>query len=1060
MYRKIESDMKFKDRELEIMELWRQHDLQHKLMDMNEGKEVYTVYDGPPTANGKPHIGHVLTRSIKDIIPRYRRMKGYHVEFKAGWDTHGLPVELEVEKLLGINGKPEIEEYGIEAFVKKCKESVWKYKDEWEQISDRLAFSADMEHPYITYENTYIESEWWALKQIWDKGLLYNGYKVVPYCPRCGTALSSHEVAQGYKDVKDTSIFVRFRAKDEDNTFFAAWTTTPWTLPSNVALAVNPEASYVKIRLNAGAAQNGNEKTAACYEAGTQYIMAESLVEGFFGQGNYEVLEHFKGEELVGRHYEPLFTYGLEIIKKSKKDAFYVVSADYVTLEDGTGIVHIAPAFGEDDAKVGRQYNLPLVQLVEPDGTMSQDVTDFAGEWVKDADFGIMDKLEDEHLLMRRQVYEHNYPHCWRCDTPLIYYARNTWFIEMTKLRDNLVANNRTVNWIPENVREGRFGNFLENVVDWGLSRERYWGTPLPVWQCECGHEHCIGSIEELKAMSTDCPDDIELHKPYIDRVHVTCPACGGEMHRVAEVIDGWFDSGAMPFAQYHYPFENKEKFEENFPADFISEAQDQTRGWFYSLMAISTLLFDQSPYENVVVMGLVQDQEGRKMSKHLGNVVDPWDVLNKQGADAVRWYFYHNSQPWLPSRFSDDAVSEGQRKFMGTLWNTLAFYTLYADIDQFDPAKYTLDYSTLGVMDRWVLAKLANLTAKVDSGLAKYDITGSARAIQDFCEELSNWYVRRSRERFWADGMEEDKVNAYLTLYTALATLAKLTAPFVPYISEAIYQTVVKTTQEGEPESVHLCSYPEAVAQWQDDRLVQDMDRLINLVQLGRAARNNSGMKNRQPLARVLIAGAKPFSDELTQVLKDELNIDEAEYIDSADELLTYHFKPQLRTLGKKLGGKLPLVREALAKVDGNKAWAELQESHELRLSVEGETIVLAEEDLIVETGEAEGYAAVSENGVTVALDLTLTPELEARGFVREIISKVQNMRKDSDFVVTDRIRLYYDGTDKINGIIHTYQDIISGEVLAAEILNERTPDGTDWKINGEDCRLKVERV
>ncbi len=880
----------------------------------------------------------------------------------------------------------------------------------------------------------------------------------------------------------------RLRLLGQDNTYFVIWTTTPWTLPSNVALAVNPDASYVKIELTSGAVAEAQaraaashkhehdhkhdlkhdhdhtddhkDKTSACYEAGTKYIMAESLVEGFFGEGNYEVLERYKGEELAGMHYEPLFTYGRNQVEKAKKDAYYVVSADYVTLEDGTGIVHIAPAFGEDDAKIGRQYNLPFVQLVEPDGTMSQDVTDFAGQWVKDADFGLMDKLEEEGLLLRRQVYEHNYPHCWRCDTPLIYYARNTWFIEMTKLRDELVANNRTVNWIPENVREGRFGNFLENVVDWGLSRERYWGTPLPVWQCECGHEHCMGSIEELKSMSENCPDDIELHKPYIDRVQVKCPECGGLMHRVPEVIDGWFDSGAMPFAQYHYPFENKEKFEENFPAAFISEAQDQTRGWFYSLMAISTLLFEQSPYENVIVMGLVQDQDGRKMSKHLGNVVDPWDVLNKQGADAIRWYFYHNSQPWLPSRFSDESVSEGQRKFMATLWNTLAFYTLYAEIDQFDPSKYRLDYNTLGVMDRWVLAKLNTLTAKVDAGLDRYDITGSARAIQDFSDDLSNWYVRRSRERFWADGMEEDKVNAYLTLYTALLTLAKLTAPFVPYISEAIYQTVVKSTQVEAPVSVHLCAYPEVVSQWEDDRLVQDMDRLITLVSLGRAARNNSGMKNRQPLARVLIAGAKPFSEELTQVLKDELNIDEAEYIESADALLTYHFKPQLRTLGKKLGAKLPLVREALAKADGNKSFAELQATKELRLTLEGEEIVLAEEDLIIETGEAEGYAAVSEGGVTVALDLTLTEELLDRGFVREIISKVQNMRKDAGFVVTDRINLYYDGTDKINRIIHTNQQMIGSEVLALTIEEAQVADATEWKINGEDCRLKVERV
>lgn len=1059
MYRKINSDMKFTDRELEILDSWRTMDLSHKLIDMNHGGEVYTVYDGPPTANGKPHIGHVLTRSIKDIIPRYRRMKGYHVEFKAGWDTHGLPVELEVEKILGINGKPQIEEYGIEPFVHQCKKSVWKYKDEWEQISDRLAFSADMEHPYITYENSYIESEWWALRQIWDKGLLYNGYKVVPYCPRCGTALSSHEVAQGYKDVKETSVFVRFKAEG-DNTWFAAWTTTPWTLPSNVALCVNPEADYVLLELNEQAASAANAKTEQAYAAGTRYYMAAALAESFFGEGNFEVLEQYVGTDMVGKAYEPIFNFGQNQVERSGKKAFYLVADDYVTLSDGTGIVHIAPAFGEDDARLGRRNNLPFVQLVETDGTMSDDVEGFAGVFCKDADAGLMDKLEADARMLRRQTFEHNYPHCWRCDTPLIYYARNTWFIEMTKLRDRLVANNQTVNWIPENVRDGRFGNFLENVVDWGLSRERYWGTPLPVWRCSCGYDHCIGSIAELKEMSDNCPEDIELHKPYIDKIDVKCPQCGGTMHRVSEVIDGWFDSGAMPFAQYHYPFENKEKFEANFPSDFISEAQDQTRGWFYSLMAISTLLFDKSPYENVIVMGLVQDADGRKMSKHLGNVVDPWTVLNKQGADAVRWYFYHNSQPWLPSRFSDEAVSEGQRKFMGTLWNTLAFYTLYAEIDQFDPKQHSLVFDTLSIMDRWLLAKLSTLVDKVDSGLNHYDITGSARAIQDFCDELSNWYVRRSRERFWADGMEQDKVNAYMTLYTALETLARLSAPFVPYMSEAIYQTVVRSTDSAASESVHLCSYPAAQEEWKNDRLVQDMDRLIEVVQLGRAARNNSGMKNRQPLARVMIAGSKPFTEELTQVLQDELNIDAAEYIDSAEALLTYSFKPQLRTLGKRLGALLPKVRDQLNHVDGQKAWQELKKNGTLTLTVDEQTIAFTEEDLIIETGEAQGYAVMSENGVTVALDLTLSEELLDRGFVREIISKLQNMRKDSGFEVMDRIRVYFEGTDKINTVMHTNSDLIAGEVLAVELIHRKSPEATEWNINGELSYLAVERV
>lgn len=1059
MYRKIESDMNFKDRELEIQAFWREHDLQHKLEDMNKGKEVFTVYDGPPTANGKPHIGHVLTRSIKDIIPRYRRMKGCHVEFKAGWDTHGLPVELEVEKALNIDGKEEIEEYGIEPFVEACKSSVWKYKDEWEQISERLAFSADMENPYVTYDNNYIESEWWALKKIWEKGLLYNGYKIVPYCPRCGTALSSHEVAQGYKDLVETSVFVRFKAEGE-NTWFAAWTTTPWTLPSNVALCVNPDERYVLAELNEKAAEHAPEEVKAAYAAGTRYIMAEALLDAVFGEGCYEVLESKIGHELEGMRYEPIFPYGEKQIAAMKKDAFYLVADDYVTMSDGTGIVHIAPAFGEDDARLGRNYDLPFVQLVKPDGTMDEDVTGFGGVFCKEADAGLMDRLEENGRMLRRQSFEHNYPHCWRCDTPLIYYARNTWFIQMTKLRDNLVANNQTVNWIPENVRDGRFGNFLENVVDWGLSRERYWGTPLPVWRCECGYDHCIGSIEELKSMSENCPDDIELHKPYIDQVNVKCPKCGRTMKRVSEVIDCWFDSGAMPFAQYHYPFENKELFEKHFPSDFISEAQDQTRGWFYSLMAISTLLFDQSPYQNVVVMGLVQDKDGRKMSKHLGNVVDPWDVLNKQGADAIRWYFYHGSQPWLPSRFSDEAVSEGQRKFMGTLWNTLAFYTLYADIDQFDPSAYTLDYEKLSVMDRWLLAKLKDVCDKVDSGLGKYDITTSARAISGFCDELSNWYVRRCRERYWAEGMEQDKINAYMTLYTALETLARLIAPFVPYLAEAVYQTVVRTTMPEKSVSVHLCSYPELPEAWRNDRLVQGMDKLIELVQLGRAARNNASMKNRQPLSAAYVAGTKPVDEALQAVLRDELNIDTVKFIESAESLMSYTFKPQLRTLGKKLGALLPKVRKALSELDGSKAWAELKENGHITLEADGKDITLTKDDLIIETGNAEGYAVMSENGLTVALNLKLTDDLIKRGYVREIISKVQNMRKDSDFEVTDRIRLYYDGSEKLNRVIADEADKIASEVLAEDVIHEKKADASEWDINGETCFLKVERL
>lgn len=1058
MYKKIQSDMHFKEREEAIQKLWEDMDLQHKLEEANMGKEIFTIYDGPPTANGKPHIGHVLTRSIKDLFPRYRRMKGQQVEFKAGWDTHGLPVELEVEKLLGIDGKDEIEAYGVESFVHQCKESVWKYKDEWEQISNRLAYSADMENPYITYENNYIESVWWSLKKIWDKGLLYNGFKVVPYCPRCGTALSSHEVAQGYKDVVDTSTYVRFKVKDKDQ-FLAVWTTTPWTLPSNVALCVNPSAEYVLLSLNDEAKEVAQKGSLPAFETGTQYYIARELADQVFGENHYTILDSFLGEDLKGLEYEAIFPYSAHTLAKANKKAHYLVADDYVTLSDGTGIVHIAPAFGEDDARIGRVNDLPFVQLVNTDGTMSEDVTDVQGQFVKDADLGLMAKLEATDRMLFREKYEHSYPHCWRCDTPLIYYARNTWFIEMTKLRERLMANNQKVNWIPENVKDGRFGNFIENVVDWGLSRERYWGTPLPIWQCSCGHEHCIGSIEELKSMSDNCPDNIELHKPFIDQVPISCPECGGHMKRVKEVIDGWYDSGAMPFAQYHYPFENKEKFEANFPSNFISEAQDQTRGWFYSTMAIATLLFDQNPYENVIVMGLVQDKDGRKMSKHIGNVVDPWDILNNQGADAIRWYFYHNSQPWLPSRFSAEAVSEGQRKFMGTLWNTLAFLTLYANIDQFDPTAYTLDYEKLGVMDRWMLAKLTELIKRVDKGLENYEVTATSRAIQEFTDDVSNWYVRRSRERFWASGMEQDKINAYMTLHTTLVELAKLAAPFVPFISEQVYQVLARETGYSTVESVHLCTFPEPVEAWEDEKLIQDMGKLIDLVQLGRAARNTSGMKNRQPLARAIVVSEKELPEDLSQVLKEELNIDEITYTKTAEDLVSYHFKPQLRTLGKKLGAKLPAVRKALEELDGNQAWKSLQETGHVSLDIDGDVITLEQEDLLIETGDAEGYATMKDNYHTIALDLKLDDNLISRGFVREIISKVQNMRKASDFEVTDRITLYYAGTKRLNDVILAHEEEIGNEVLANRLVEEKHLEATKWDINGEACFLYVER-
>ncbi len=1088
MYKKVNSDMGFVAREEEILNFWKEEDIYKKQVaqSRSEGKENFTIYDGPPTANGKPHIGHILTRAIKDIYPRHRVMKGYNVVFKAGWDTHGLPVELEVEKALGINGKPEIEAYGIEPFIKKCKESVWTYKDEWEQISARVAYWADMEDPYVTYENNYIESEWWALKRFWDQGLLYKGYKIVPYCPRCGTSLSSHEVAQGYKDVTDTSIFVRFKVKAAQDTYLAAWTTTPWTLPSNVALCVNPDEEYVLIEVkealdqehshtdrcdcahthaeHAHAHDESHGTEAAKPTKTVRYYMAGVLVPALFGE-NYKIIERIKGINLEGLEYEPLLPFANETVELSKKKAFYVTSDDYVTMSDGTGIVHIAPAFGEDDARIGRRYDLPLVQLVKEDGTLPEDAQELAGLFVKDADPLIIKKLAAAGLLLRTQKYEHSYPFCWRCDTPLIYYARHSWFIEMTKVRDQLVANNNTVNWIPESIGSGRFGNFLENVVDWGLSRERYWGTPLPVWVCpDCGKRHMIGSIDELKEMSPDCPEDIELHRPYIDQVHVTCPDCGSLMDRVSEVIDCWFDSGAMPFAQWHYPFENKELFETRFPADFISEALDQTRGWFYSLMAIGTGIFEQSPYRNCEVMGLVQDKNGQKMSKHKGNVVDPWNILNSKGADAIRWYFYTNSNPWLPSRYSDDAVAEGQRKFMGTLWNTYAFYIMYAEIDGFNPREHQFDEATMTVMDRWILSRLQSLVLKVDRSLDQYDITTGGRALTDFVDELSNWYVRRNRERYWAGDMTQDKINAYLTLYTVLETIIRLAAPFVPFVTESIYQNLVRSIDPEAKESIHLCAYPAADTALIDKALEANMEDLLKVVVLGRAARNTSAVKNRQPLAEMFVSGLS-MNEEFTALALDELNVKACHFITDASELEDYGFKPQLKTLGRRFGKNLPSLSEVLKQLDGRAAMHELKTSGQVVVELDGEKHALTEEDLLIERRQAEGLASASDHGVTVALDLKLTAELIKEGLMRELVSKIQTMRKETDFNVVDRIVVAYKADEELEAVFTSQAEEIKAEVLAAELLQlddeaiAQAETIKEWNINGHDCTLALRR-
>lgn len=1041
MYNKVSTDLKFVEREKEVEKFWEDRDIFGKSIEDREGHPTYMFYDGPPTANGKPHIGHVLTRVIKDMIPRYRTMKGYKVPRKAGWDTHGLPVELEVEKMLGLDGKEQIEEYGLEPFIAHCKESVWKYKGMWEDFSSTVGFWADMEHPYVTYENDYIESEWWALKEIWNKGLLYKGFKIVPYCPRCGTPLSSHEVAQGYKDVKEKSAIARFKVKGED-AYILAWTTTPWTLPSNVALCVNPDETYVKV-------QNGDYT----------YYMAEALLEKVL-EGEYTVLETYQGKELEYKEYEPLFDFALDICEKQHKKAFYVVCDNYVTLTDGTGVVHIAPAFGEDDSKVGRKYDLPFVQLVDAKGEMTKE-TPWEGTFCKKADPLVLKDLNVRGLLFSAPAFEHSYPHCWRCDTPLIYYARESWFIKMTAVKEDLIRNNNTINWIPESIGKGRFGDWLENVQDWGISRNRYWGTPLNVWECECGHQHSIGSIEELKSMSDNCPDNIELHRPFIDEVTITCPKCGKQMKRVPEVIDCWFDSGAMPFAQHHYPFENQELFKQQFPADFISEAVDQTRGWFYSLLAISTLIFNEAPYKNVIVLGHVQDENGQKMSKSKGNAVDPFDALAEYGADAIRWYFYVNSAPWLPNRFHGKAVQEGQRKFMGTLWNTYAFFVLYANIDNFDATKHELDYEKLTVMDKWLLSKMNTLIKDVDAHLENYRIPEAARALQDFVDDMSNWYVRRSRERFWAQGMEQDKINAYMTLYTALVAVSKVAAPMIPFMTEEIYRNLVCSIDKEAPESVHLCDFPAADESHIDKQLEKDMDEVLKIVVMGRAARNTANIKNRQPIGQMFVKAADTLSEFYVEIIEEELNVKKVTFTDDIRNFTSYSFKPQLKTVGPKYGKQLGNIRTALAEIDGNAAMDTLKEKGALTFDFGGEEVVLTEEDLLIDTAQMEGYVSEGDNAVTVVLDTNLTPELIEEGFVRELVSKIQTMRKEADFEVTNHINIYQDTNDRIAEIIKAHADEIKAEVLADNIfIGQMGGYAKEWNINGETVMLGVEKT
>jgi len=1051
VYQKVDTNLNFVDREKKVEEFWKENHIFEKSMENRKEGETYTFYDGPPTANGKPHIGHVLTRVIKDMIPRYRTMKGYMVPRKAGWDTHGLPVELEVEKKLGLDGKEQIEEYGMEPFIKQCKESVWKYKGMWEDFSSTVGFWADMEHPYVTYYDDYIESEWWALKEIWNKKLLYKGFKIVPYCPRCGTPLSAQEVSQGYKTVKERSAVVRFKVVGED-AYFLAWTTTPWTLPSNVALCVNPDETYCKVKA----------------ADGYTYYMAEALLDKVLGklakeegEKAYEVLETYKGTDLEYKAYEPLFACAGEAAAKQKKKAHFVTCDNYVTMSDGTGIVHIAPAFGEDDSRIGRNYELPFVQFVDGQGNLTKE-TPYAGVFVKKADPMVLTDLDKEGKLFDAPKFEHDYPHCWRCDTPLIYYARESWFIKMTAVKDDLIRNNNTINWIPESIGKGRFGDWLENVQDWGISRNRYWGTPLNIWQCECGHMHSIGSRQELFEMSGDeRAKTVELHRPYIDEITLKCPECGGEMHRVPEVIDCWFDSGAMPFAQHHYPFENKELFEQQFPANFISEAVDQTRGWFYSLLAESTLLFNKAPYKNVIVLGHVQDENGQKMSKSKGNAVDPFDALNKYGADAIRWYFYINSAPWLPNRFHGKAVVEGQRKFMSTLWNTYAFFVLYADIDNFDPTKYELNYDQLPVMDKWLLSRLNTTVQAVDNDLANYKIPEAARALQEFVDEMSNWYVRRSRERFWAKGMEQDKINAYMTLYHALVTIAKTAAPMIPFMTEDMYQNLVRSVDKDAIESIHLCDFPTVNEAWIDKDLEADMKELLEIVVLGRACRNTANIKNRQPIGTMYVKAEKKMDKFYTDIIADELNVKEVKFADDVESFISYSFKPQLRTVGPKYGKLLGGIRQALTDINGTAAMNELRTNGVLKLDINGNDVELTEEDLLIETAQTEGYVSESDGETSVVLDTNLTPELIEEGFVREIISKIQTMRKEAGFEVMDKIVVYAHGNDKIQDVMKAHEDEIKSEVLADEmVLGETDGYVKEWNINKEAVTMGVKKL
>ena len=1051
MYQKVDTNMNFVDREKETLKFWNENKIFEKSMDSRKEGPTYTFYDGPPTANGKPHIGHVLTRVIKDMIPRYRTMKGYMVPRKAGWDTHGLPVELEVEKLLGLDGKEQIEEYGLDPFIGKCKESVWKYKGMWEDFSGTVGFWADMDDPYVTYHDDFIESEWWALKEIWDKGLLYKGFKIVPYCPRCGTPLSSHEVAQGYKAVKERSAVVRFKVVGED-AYFLAWTTTPWTLPSNVALCVNPQETYVKVKA----------------ADGYTYYMAEALLDKVLGslakeegEKAYEVLETYVGTDLEYKEYEPLFACAGEAAAKQHKKGHFVTCDNYVTMTDGTGIVHIAPAFGEDDAQVGRKYDLPFVQFVDGKGEMTEE-TAYAGKFVKDADKDILVDLDKDGKLFDAPKFEHDYPFCWRCDTPLIYYARESWFIKMTAVRDDLVRNNKTVNWIPESIGEGRFGNWLENIQDWGISRNRYWGTPLNIWECEdCGHQEAIGSRAQLEELSGNpAAQTVELHRPYIDEITCNCPKCGKTMKRVPEVIDCWFDSGAMPFAQHHYPFENKDLFEAQFPAQFISEAVDQTRGWFYSLMAESTLLFNKAPFENVIVLGHVQDENGQKMSKSKGNAVDPFDALESYGADAIRWYFYINSAPWLPNRFHGKAVVEGQRKFMGTLWNTYAFFVLYANIDKFDATKYSLEYDKLSVMDKWLLSKLNTMVKAVDDNLDNYRIPEAARVLQDFVDEMSNWYVRRGRERFWAKGMEQDKINAYMTLYTALVTVAKAAAPMIPFMTEEIYQNLVRSLDKAAPESIHLCDFPVVDEAMIDKKLEEDMEALLKVVVMGRACRNTANIKNRQPIGKMFVKAPFELSEFFTEIIEDELNVKEVVFTEDVREFTTYTFKPQLKTVGPKYGKHLGFIQKALAGLDGNAAMDDLKAKGAIVFDDNGAEISLAEEDLLITMVQKEGFVTEADNVVTVVMDTTLSEELLEEGFVYEIISKIQTMRKDADFEVMDHIKVSVLGNEKLADIVKKNEDAIATKVLAdnfdfaAEYAIKK-----EWNVNGESVTISLEK-